>query len=391
MALFRRRSTPPDSAVAVDEFWSQWPEMRDTLATSVTQDTPVPEDVAARLTERVTRIHPALTWKVSAASHPSPGGLDDLGLDDADAGDLLARMSELDEEAGGPPPTKGPSYALTLSAGPDEAARVLADRWSRAAPTDSEWRFNPSFPADHESLTKSLTWDDHELDLAHCTTSMRVDQQQGKIHAGVYHPDFMFLPEEARAGVADHVALLALGEDDCVRWISDVEPLVENPLDPLPPSSMPTVVRQLAETLAGGGWVTLQGRVPLRGTLEITARHPLHRRDFPAFTLYVQVTLGYAISGDDKLPTGSSLSALETFTGELRELLGDNGALLAQQTVGGQRQLHFYLDPDSGVLPELESTVHQWPQGRARVRSSLDPDWMAITQLKKPFLRKLGD
>ncbi|MBB4933650.1 hypothetical protein F4561_004470 [Lipingzhangella halophila] len=391
MALFRRRrSTASGSAVAVDEFWSHWSDVRDALAASVTQGTPVPEEAAARLTERVRQIHPALTWEVSAASRSTPGDLGDLGLpDDAEAGDLLARMSELDD-----PETASanadPMYALTLSSGPDDSARILAERWARTAPTDSEWRFNPARPTDHEKLTKSLTWEDNELDLAHCTTSMRVDQQQGKIHAGVYHPDFMFLPEEVQAGVADHVVLLALGEDDCVRWISDVEPLVEKPLDPLPPTSMPSVVHQLAEALAGGGWATLQGRIPLRGTLEISARHPLHRRDFPACTLYVQVTVGYANSDDDRLPTEPSVSALQSFTSRLRELLGDNGALLAQQTVGGQRQLHFYLDPDSGVLPDLEAAVREWSEGRSNVHSALDPEWKAITQIKKPFVRKLG-
>ncbi|RNL84852.1 DUF695 domain-containing protein [Halostreptopolyspora alba] len=390
MALFRRRRSTASDSAAVDEFWSHWSDVRESLASSVTLGTPVPEETAARLTERVTRIHPALTWQVSAASNPTLGGLGDLGLsDDADAGELLARMTQLDDAAEAPA-NEGPSYALTLSGGPDDSARILAERWSRAAPDDPEWRFNPAHPADHEQLTKSLTWDDHELDLAHCTTSMRVDQQRGRIQAGVYHPDFMFLPEETQAGVADHVVLLALGEDDCVRWISDVDPLVEKPLDPLPPTSMPSVVRQLAEALAGGGWVTLQGRIPLRGTLEITARHPLHRRDFPAFALYAQVTLGYANSDDDKLPTGSSLTALESFVNGLRERLGDNGALLAQQTIGGQRQLHFYLDPDSGVLPELEAAVREWSEGRSHVRSALDPEWTAINQIKKPFKRKLG-
>ncbi|WP_046468101.1 DUF695 domain-containing protein [Allosalinactinospora lopnorensis] len=386
MALFRRRRSAPDSAVAVDEFWSHWPRVRDVLASSVDTNTPVPEEAAARITELVRRIHPELRWEVSAAPRPALGDLD--LPDDADAGDLLAQMSKLDDASS--PADEGPSYTLTLSGGPDDSARILAERWMRTAPEEADWRFHPAHPADHEKLTKQLAWDEHELDLSHCTVSMRVDQQQGKVEAGVYHPDFMFLPKEVQAGVADHVVMLALGEDDCVRWISDVEPLVEKPLDPLPPASMPSVVRQLADALVGGGWVTLQGRIPLRGSLEIAVRHPLHRRDFPALTLYVQVTVGYANSGEDKLPSGSSADALETFGARLRKLLGDNGALLAQQTVAGQRQLHFYIDPDSGVLPGLEAALREWPEGRTQIRSALDPEWLTINQIRKPLKRQLG-
>ncbi|MFC4562899.1 DUF695 domain-containing protein [Nocardiopsis mangrovi] len=390
MALFRRRRSPQsDSAVAVDEFWAQWPGLRADLAASVDSGKPVTDEAADRLTECVTRIHPALKWEVSAAPRATGDLLGDFGLsadDDPDA--LMARMAELDDPLaalGG-----GASYALTLSAGPDDQARILAERWARAAPDEPDWRFLPAFPADHDKLGKPLSWDGHELDLAHCTVSLRVDHQQGRIEAGVYHPDFMFVPEETRNGVADHVVMLALGEDDYVRWIGRVEALAEKPLDPLPPTSIPAVVQQLSGALGSGGWVTLQGRVPLRGLIEIAVRQPLHRRDFPALTLYVLAVVPYAEANDDKLPAGSSASALDALTTRLRDLLGDNGALLAQQTAAGQRQLHFYLDPDSGALPELEQAVRTWPEGRAAVQSRLDPEWDVIDQLLRPIKRQLG-
>ncbi len=391
MALFRRRRSPQSEyAVAVDEFWAAWPELRGPLAAAVDAGTPVAGAAADRLTERVTRIHPALTWEVAPAPEPGPGPLDDLGdlgdgSDDPDV--LMARMAELDDplaSLGG-----SPAYTLTLSAGRDDDARVLAERWVRAAPDEPGWRFRPAVPADHDRLGRPYTWDGHELDLAHCTVALRVDQRQGRIEAGVYHPDFMFLPEDARAGVAEHVVMLALGEDDYVRWIGAVAPLVEKPLDPLPPTSIPAVVHQLGGAL-GGGWVTLQGRVPLRGAIRIAVRRPLHRRDFPALSLYVHVVLPYTHADDDRLPAEPSASALEAFTERLRDLLGDDGALFAHQTVGGQRRLHFYLDPDSGVLPELEEAVRSWSEGRAALQSRLDPEWTVITQVLRPIERQLG-
>ncbi|GAA3750712.1 hypothetical protein HDA32_000970 [Spinactinospora alkalitolerans] len=392
MALFRRRrSAESDSAVAVGEFWSHWADLRDELAASVDADMPVPEETAQRLTERVRRIHQSLTWEVAPAPSPTPHDLDELGLSlDDEARDILARMEDPEGDPGSFRAGEGPRYALTLSAGPDDAARVLAERWRRAAPEEAGWRFFPAHPADHDKLGKPVTWDGHELDLGHASVALRVDQKIGRIEAGVYHPDFMFLPEETRTAVAEHVVLLSLGEDDYVRWIGSVAALVEKPLDPLPPTSIPSVVEQLSGALGSGGWVTLQGRVPLRGAIQIAVRHPLHRRDFPAFTLYVQVTVAYASADGEKLPTGASATALEDFALGLRDLLGDNGALLAQQTVGGQRQFHFYLDPESGVLPELERSVREWPEGRTQVHSALDPDWETIEQITKPVRRQLG-
>ncbi|WP_234401556.1 DUF695 domain-containing protein, partial [Thermobifida halotolerans] len=169
-----------------------------------------------------------------------------------------------------------------------------------------------------------------------------------------------------------------------------VPPLVDKPLDPLPPTSVPSVVRQLSGTGGGGGWVTLQGRIPLRGALQLSARYPLHRRDYPALTLYAQVVVSYAETDDDRLPAGASASALEAYALGLREMLGSNGALFAQQTVGGQRILHFYLDPESGVLPEFEKAARGWSEGKVHVTSALDPEWRTIDQILKPIRKQLG-
>ncbi|UOE19678.1 DUF695 domain-containing protein [Thermobifida halotolerans] len=383
MALFRRRrSADSESAVAIDDFWSGWTDVRAALAASVDEGTSVPDDVAQRLDERVRRIHPGLRWEVSRAPESEPTGLT-ASLDSFDSPEAL--LAGLDE-----PASARASYALVLRAGSDDEARVLAERWYRAAPEDAEWAFFPAAPADHARLTRTLAWDDHELDLAHTSVSLRVDHSSGRIEVGVYHPDFMFLPEEAQRGVAEHVVLLAVGEDDLVRWVSSVHPLVDKPLDPLPPTSVPSVVRQLSGTGGGGGWVTLQGRIPLRGALQLSARYPLHRRDYPALTLYAQVVVSYAETDDDRLPAGASASALEAYALGLREMLGSNGALFAQQTVGGQRILHFYLDPESGVLPEFEKAARGWSEGKVHVTSALDPEWRTIDQILKPIRKQLG-
>jgi len=384
MALFRRRrSADSESAVAIDDFWSSWGDLRAALAESVDSETPVPAEVAQQLDERVRRIHPSLGWEVSRAPEPGPAepGSPFESLDSPEA--LLASLEDEPASARAP-------YALTLRAGADDEARVLAERWYRAAPEDADWAFFPARPADHARLSRTVSWNDHELDLAHTSVSLRVDHASGRIEAGVYHPDFMFLPEETQQEVAEHVVLLAVGEDDRVRWVSSVKPLVEKPLDPLPPTAIPSVVRQLSGMGGGGGWVTLQGRIPLRGALQLSARYPLHRRDYPALTLYTQVMVSYTEADEDRLPTGSSASALEAYVLGLREMLGANGALFAVQTVGGQRVFHFYLDPESGILPEFEKAARGWSEGRVFVTSTLDPEWRTIDQILKPIRKQLG-
>src|SRR5690606_40661697 len=100
---------------------------------SVDAASPRPEEDADRLTGLGRRIHPALGWEVSAAPPAGGNPLEALQSSlDADPGELMARLAELDDPSallGG----DGPSYALTLRPGPDDDARIAAERWARAA------------------------------------------------------------------------------------------------------------------------------------------------------------------------------------------------------------------------------------------------------------------
>jgi hypothetical protein len=393
MALFRRRrsadsSDSTESTAAVTAFWDAWPAVRSALAESVESDTPASAEVSERVSALVKAIHPDLDWEVGRAPQPQ-GGLDDLDLSpDVDPAKLLEQLAALDDPS---KITGAPSYALTLRPGTSEEARIQSERWSRSAPQDAEWRFLPVRPADHEQLSSTVRWDDHELDLSHVSVSMRVNQGTGKIEVGVYHPDNMFLSGETRQAVAEHVTLLALGEDQFVRWVGKVSPLDERPLDPLPPTSMPSVAKQMGDLLGGtDGWVTLHGRLPLQGPIEVLLRHPVTRRDFPALALFVQVLVPYSEMDADKLPQESSVAALADLEARLSGILGENGALFMQQTVAGQRMYIYYLDPDSGVLPEFENELMDWPEGKVQLRTQMDPKWQQFGLARRPYIRKLG-
>ncbi|MCY9787751.1 DUF695 domain-containing protein [Nocardiopsis sp. EMB25] len=388
MALFRRRRSA-DSTTAVTAFWDAWPEVRDALANAVESAQPAPAEVSDRVTSLVKGIHPDLDWEVGRPPEQKGGDIEDLDLSpDVDPSALLEQLAALDDPS---KLTGGPTYAMTLRPGPSDDARVMSERWARSAPDDEQWGFHPVRPADHERLSSVLTVDGHELDLSHVSVSLRVNQATGKIEVGVYHPDNMFLPEEVREGVAEQVTLLALGEDDMVRWIGEVDSLDEPPLDPLPPTSMPSVARQMADLLGGSeGWVTLEGTHPLFGAVRILIRHPLTRRDFPALSLYVQVVVPFATMDAEKRPIEASEAALGDLEARLEGVLRDNGALFAQKTERGERHYHYYLDPESGVLPEFEAQLVDWPEGKVKLRSELDPDWAWFNAFRRQYRRELG-
>lgn len=389
MALFRRRR-PTDSTSAAAEFWESWPEVRQVLAEAVESDRPAPAEASEKVTALVRRIHPDLDWEVGPAPKNQPGGLEDLDMSqDVDPDKLLAQLASLENpsQLGG-----GPAYALTLRPGPSDDARVQSERWARSAPEDDQWTFRPTRPADHDELNGIVRWDDHEFDLSHVSVSMRVNQASGKIEVGIYHPDNMFVAEETRGRLAEHVTLLALGEDDTVRWIGKTTALDEKPLDPLGPTAMPSVVRQMADMLGGqGGWVTLQGRIPITGGLEVLLRHPLSRREFPALSLFVHVVVPYTNLDGDRLPVDESAEALTELEGRLSTILGENGALFARRTDGGRRQYLYYLDPDSGVLPEFEAALMDWSEGKIKLRTELDPGWVQIGNFRRSYRRQLGE
>lgn len=396
MALFRRRrsndstdSSASAATAAVAAFWDAWPSLRPALAESVDSGTPVAPETSEKVSELVRAIHPDMDWEIGKAPEPQAGGLDDMDLStDIDPAKLLEQLAALDDPSR---LTDAPAYAMTLRPGATEDARVVSERWARSAPDDAEWTFRPVRPADHDQLTATVNWDDHELDLSHVSVSMRVDQANGRIDVGVYHPDNMFLSTETRRRLADHITLLALGEDQVVRWVGRVEPLDERPLDPLPPTSMPAVAKQMGDLLGGtDGWVTLHGRLPLQGAVEILLRHPVTRREYPALSLFVQVLTPYADADSDRLPKDSSSTALAELEARLKQILGDDGALFMRQSGAGQRMYIYYLDPESGVLPEFESALMDWPEGKIQLRTQLDPKWSQFELARRPYVRKLG-
>jgi hypothetical protein len=334
--------SPPSPAIA--EFWEWWGQAQPRIEAALTDDgqQELTTDMVEELTLRVHKIHPGLQWEIG-------GGQDDT-----------------------------PAPTLTLTGGGIAELRGLAERWVRAAPARTGWRFYASRQADPEMLGQKLEMADHEFDLGYVRLGMRADAGRARIHITVFHPDFLFVPEEVQLQVALHILHWALGEDDVARWIGEVKIATDQPTDALPPGMLSAVVDQISEPFREPAWLSGEGRTPRGHPARLGVRFPLHRQDYPLCDLHVEVSVPYAHSNPDRLPVEPSASALRKFEKRLSGF-GDRAVLAVRQTGDGLQVFHLYADPDSGVVAELDQLTAGWAEGRAKVASVPDPGWRALT------------
>ncbi|RFU37378.1 DUF695 domain-containing protein [Actinomadura logoneensis] len=360
MGIFRRpRETTSAVSPAISEFWEWWAGARPAVEASLSAVPDTPEallsdgeagaeaasgltaEIMEELSRRVARIHPDLQWEI--------GGME------------------------------GRAPALTVSGGGDPELRGLAERWYRAAPDGDAaggWDFHPARPADPEMLGQELQLGDHDFDLEYVRFGMRADQFRGRVDITAYHPDFLFVSEEHQVAVAFHVLHWALGEDDVARWVGEVKIASEEPVDSLPPAVLPMVVEQIVEDFREPTWLSGEGRTPRGHPAQFGIRFPVHRQDHPLADLHVEVSVPYQHANPDRLPVEPSASALRKFEKKLDAL--PDSVLVVRQTGDGLRVFHMYVDPDSGVLAELDQLTAGWGEGKAKVASTPDPGWRAL-------------
>ncbi|TDC87570.1 DUF695 domain-containing protein [Actinomadura sp. 7K507] len=355
MGIFRRpRETSLVTPPAISEFWEWWAQARPTIEASLSAgpDQAEPEtpgeglsaEAIEELSRRVHKIHSGLQWEI--------GGTDDR------------------------------SPSLTVTGGGDPELRGLTERWARSAPATKSaaggWSFHPARQPDAEMLTQDLVLGDHEFDLEYVRLGMRADTDRARVHVSAYHPDFLFVAEEQQLQVALNVLHWALGEDDVARWVGEISIATEAPIDSLPPSMLAAVVEQIAEPFTEPAWLTGEGRTPRGHPARLGARFPLHRQDYPLCDLHVAITVPYANSNPDRLPVEPSSGALRAFEKKLTKL-GERAVLAVRETGDGLRVFHLYADPDSGVISELDQLAAGWPEGKAKVASTNDPGWRALS------------
>jgi hypothetical protein len=336
MGIFRRPRDPaPDATVR--QFWTWWPSVRPRIEAGLAEE--MPSELLDEIAERVRAIHRDLDWEIG--------------------------------------PGLSAAHSFTMTGTGRGELRGVTERWRRDAPDEPDWEFHAARPARPRHLEQSISLDDHELDLSHVALGLRADMAKARVHVTAYHPDFLFLPDDARAVIANQILTWAVGEDDIARWIGEVIAAADKPVDALPPSALPSVVQQVAAAYAEPAWLSGEGRTARGHPARVAVRFPLHRQDHPLCDLHVAVSVPYAHTNPGRLPVDPSATALRGFADRLGEL-GDGVVLAAHETGDGRRVFHLYADPDSGVVARLDQLGAEWSEGRVRVATRPDPAWDAI-------------
>ena len=349
MPLFRKKASAPDLAQGIDSFWGWW-TAAGAAQTAAAIASRAPEGMVDELSRRVNGIHPGLAWELATG--------------------------------------RSAQHVLVVSPEGNPDLRGAARRWLRAAPEpDSTWEY-----ADARRAVPDL--DDIRLSLGKQTvcfgdtvvTARRVGHHFDVV---VHHPVFEEIPVEAQLQITYLALDAALGEIDVETWVGEIEPAALAPLDAFPLRHLPRLVADLREELtdADGSptWVMLRGSGP-DGPVMAVAQVPLAPTAAPELDEHVAVAASYHHGTGEGLPGDDALMALRDLEDRLAGVLAGRGRLVAHESTGGRRTLHFYVDSATGATRELLEAARGWRHedlaGVVETASESDPGWSAVRHLR---------
>jgi hypothetical protein len=206
-----------------------------------------------------------------------------------------------------------------------------------------------------------------------------VDKQRHQIDVVCYHPAFAGLPDNVQGQITFLTLDWAVGETDVEIWLGEIGWTATPLAEPRTPQDLRHAVT--AVTSDEDSWVLMQGRRPDGTPLLATAVCPLRSARWPRFDLYVPVRLPYQRYNEGLLPVDESLTALRAFEDELSAAVAGNGALVAHESGGRIRTLHFYVDSQSNAVAEIESHLPRWREAGATIEPRLDPAFEQVRHL----------
>jgi hypothetical protein len=338
MRLFRKKARPEAETIA--EFWQWWATARDDVAAAIPAGTV--RDFADELGRRVEAIRSDLQWELAP------------GITSA--------------------------HALVVTSGGHAALRATAARWLAAAPpADDTWSYRCVRAADPSTFESTIEIDGHKLELTHIRYGITVDKQRRQIDVVCYHPAFASLPDNLQGQITFLTLDWAVGENDVEIWIGEIGWTATPPANPMTPQDLRHAVTAVASD--EDSWVLMQGQRQDGTPLLATAASPLRSARWPRFDLHVPIRLAYQRYNDGLFPVDESLTALRAFEDELSAAIGTNGALVAHETSGRIRTLHFYVDSQTNALAEIESHLTRWREAGASIEPQLDPAFEHVRHL----------
>ncbi len=329
MRFFRTKKAPEADAIA--DFWRWWGTVRDDVAVAISSGGV--DSFTPGFSSHVDAINDSLQWEL----------------------------------------TKGESsaHALVVTSAGDPALRATAARWLAAAPpADETWSYQSMRKADPSVFESTMVINDQKVELAHIRYAITVHQESHQVDVECYHPAFAHLPEEVQSQITFLTLDWTLGEDGVEIWIGSIGWSAAEPFNPKTPEDLRNAV---AAVSTDDSWVILQGQKRDGTTILATAASPLRSARWPRFDLHMPIVLPYRVFNEGQLPIAESLEALRAFEDRLADAIGANGTLVAHETSGRVRTLHFYVDSQTNARAEIESHLAQWSEGRATTKPQLDP------------------
>jgi hypothetical protein len=339
MRWFKKKVRPESETIAA--FWQWWSNVHTHVATAITAGGV--SSYTPAFCQRVEAIHPDLQWELT--------------------------------------PGTTAKHGLVVSPGGQPELRALAARWLAAAPSSTQdWEYRSERVADASVFASTIVINDHKLELSQLRYAISVNQDIHQIDVTCYHPEFAALPEGVRGQITFLSLDWAIGESNAEIWIGEVGFTTIEPAQPKTPQDLRNAVAAIADD---GQWVLMSGEKPDGTPTIASAAIPLRSARWPRFDLHVPVTVPYLRANEGQFPERESLLALREFEDQLTVAVGVNGAIIAHETSGRKRILHYYVDSQTNAQAQIEESLRTWPEGRATTKPRHDPGFTQVDHLKR--------
>ncbi|KAD3633138.1 DUF695 domain-containing protein [Arthrobacter yangruifuii] len=338
MGIFSRRVDQPVPMHPVTAFW-QWWSLEGADRFTAAADTGQWDSPAREMGEHLAAVHPDLAWDTAAG--------------------------------------RSARHLLAVSSGGDAALRRIAEQWLRAAPApDGIWEYAAARQPVADIGSKALTIEDRTVDFRDLRFDITEDPGGARLHVDVCHPEFPRLGDRGAQQVAFLALDWTLGEDGVERWVGGVRTSGSAATATASVSDLSAAAAGLAAREREGSWVLMEAAGPAGERIIAKARRPLRWIDYPLLDLHTEVHLSYGSRQEDGLPAQDALDGLRRIEDGISAALGPRGILVAQETAGGTRVLHYYSDSeDANGGGALEAAARA---AGGEARHTPDPGWKRV-------------
>lgn len=272
-------------------------------------------------------------------------------------------------------------HQLTVTAEGDPELRRIARRWLREAPpSDEVWSFHDLRQA--SGLDVTLQLNDTSLLLSEITVTA-IPVGSG-LTVTVHHPVFADLSTAMQAQISALALDAALGEEAVELWIGAIEHTATATSQAIRLSELPEALAEVITEFMPDGemaWTMLRGTGP-RGIVQVLCLTRLVSIQSPDFDQHVAITVPFTDIIDDGLAGSAALDELQAFTTHLDDIVRGSGKLVAEETSGGVRILHYYVDSTTPAAEQLQVATRGWRQGAIDIVTALDPAWDEVAAFR---------